>query len=253
MDDYIVYIHTNKANGMKYIGITKRPTWRRWGHGSGYSKNPRFYNAIKKYTWEGFTHEVVASGLTKEQAEVEEVRLIKLYDSTDRKKGYNLDNGGSGSNRVTEATKKRISEAGRVRFEKPEEHEKLSKAAIKRNQDIEKFANICEGNRKRWQRPEEHQKITHSLKDYYKNNPDRRQSISDERRAFFAAHPDKKTTKPVIQMTTDGKTVKVWESAASASRSLGIDFRNISAVCKQKKAMAGGYCWRFAVSQEVKT
>ena len=247
MDDYIVYVHTNKANGMKYVGITKRPTWRRWGHGSGYSKNPRFYNAIKKYTWEGFEHEVVASGLTKEQAEAEEVRLIKFYDSTNRSKGYNLDNGGSGSNRVSEATKKRLSEAGRVRFEKPEEHEKLSEAANKRNQDAKKFASICEGNRRRWQRSEEHLKITNGLKEYYQNNPSRRQEISDERRAFFAAHPEKKTTKRVVQMTKEGENLKVWDSATNASKTLGISFKNISAACNNKRATAGGYCWKFAI------
>ena len=49
--NYIVYIHRNKINDKKYIGITKRTTIERWGsNGQRYKKsNPYFYNAIEKY------------------------------------------------------------------------------------------------------------------------------------------------------------------------------------------------------------
>lgn len=243
-ETYIVYIHTNKLNGMKYVGITCRPTWKRWGHGSGYHKNARFYNAIKKYGWENFEHEIVAENLTKEQAEAEEIRLIKLYDSTNRKKGYNLDNGGRGSNRVTDETKKKLRKAGQLRFTKTEEHEKLSRAAIKRNEDPEKFAKICEGNRRRWQRQEEHEKISEGLEKYYQENPERKNEIGRERRAFFEAHPEKKTTKRVKQLTPDGQLIKVWESQKSAADALGLSFKNISAACCKQRS-SGGFLWRF--------
>lgn len=247
MDEkYIVYVHTNKTNGMKYVGITCRPTWRRWGHGSGYHTNPRFYRAIKKYTWEGFEHDVVAEGLTKEQAEAEEVRLIKLYDSTNRTKGYNLDNGGSGSNRVTDDTKRRISEAGKKRFSRPEEHQKLSEAAKRRNQDAEKFASLCEGNRRRWMREGEREKITRGLKSYYEENPNRKQKISEERRKFFAEHPEKKTTKVVLQMNFEGEIIARWNSLTEAAQVLGIDVRGISAACHNKIKTSGGFRWSFA-------
>ena len=92
---YCVYKHTNKTNGKVYIGITCRQPEVRWNNGKGYEKNEYFYRAIQKYGWsEGFIHEVIASGLTKESACKMEVELIAEYDSTNYDKGYNCSSGG---------------------------------------------------------------------------------------------------------------------------------------------------------------
>ena len=37
MDNYKVYVHTNRANGKKYVGLTKQNCQDRWKHdGMGY-------------------------------------------------------------------------------------------------------------------------------------------------------------------------------------------------------------------------
>ncbi len=67
---YTVYAHTNKTNFKTYFGQTKcEDLTKRWAGGNGYKGCPHFYAAIKKYGWDGFTHEIIQTGLTKEQAD----------------------------------------------------------------------------------------------------------------------------------------------------------------------------------------
>lgn len=91
---YCVYKHT-APNGKVYIGITRQDPNKRWKNGEGYNECPRFYNAILKYGWNNFKHEILFEGLTQEQAEQKEIELIKQYNSTDENFGYNLANGGN--------------------------------------------------------------------------------------------------------------------------------------------------------------
>ena len=90
---FCVYKHT-APDGKVYIGITGRDPTERWANGKGYTGQRRFYNAIKKYGWETFSHEILAEDLTEEEAKEQEIALIALYDSTDPQKGYNVSKGG---------------------------------------------------------------------------------------------------------------------------------------------------------------
>ena len=101
---YKVYKHTlpkefsGKENDMVYIGITCREkAYYRWGrNGIKYKSNPYFYNAIQKYGWDNFNHEILFERLTKEEANQKEIELISEYDSTNKTKGYNIELGGNG-------------------------------------------------------------------------------------------------------------------------------------------------------------
>jgi len=93
--NYKVYAHINKVNGKIYIGLTKQKPETRWKNGNGYKTHVYFYNAIKKHGWDNFEHEIIASGLTKEEAGNFEKLLIKKLDITNDEKGYNLDKGGT--------------------------------------------------------------------------------------------------------------------------------------------------------------
>ena len=90
---YIVYQHIS-PNEKIYIGITSQSTKRRWRNGEGYKSNEYFYNAILKYGWENFKHEILFEGLSKEKAEEIEKKLIIKLDTTNPSKGYNLRDGG---------------------------------------------------------------------------------------------------------------------------------------------------------------
>lgn len=88
---YYVYKHTSPSNKV-YIGITINPK-KRWNK-SHYKYNEHFNNAINKYRWNNFNHEILFSNLTIEEAKQKEIELIAYYDSTNPSKGYNISLGG---------------------------------------------------------------------------------------------------------------------------------------------------------------
>ena len=89
-NSYLVYKHT-APNGKVYIGITGFDPQYRWlNNGRGYKTQPTFFNAIIKYGWINFEHEILFEGLTEEEALNKEEELIQHYKSYDRRYGYNV-------------------------------------------------------------------------------------------------------------------------------------------------------------------
>lgn len=94
MDNYCVYMHINRTNGKRYIGITQKLPEQRWRNGFGYWGNNHFKSAILKYGWDNFSHEIIQSNLSFQEAcELEEL-LIKKYKSNMSEYGYNRSAGG---------------------------------------------------------------------------------------------------------------------------------------------------------------
>lgn len=116
---WCLYIHTNKTNKKAYIGITSNPLTRRWGkNGEGYKGQIKFWNAICKYGWDGFNHEVILQDLTLEDASLLEQQYIIMYDSINN--GYNIKEGGCFH---TEEEIKKIRESNKKHI-RTEEHKK---------------------------------------------------------------------------------------------------------------------------------
>ena len=93
-NNYTVYMHIS-PNNKRYIGITqKRPEYRWLSDGSGYKRNNHFWNAINKYGWDNFQHIIIAKGLSEDEAKWLEMELIRLWDTTNQDKGYNILSGG---------------------------------------------------------------------------------------------------------------------------------------------------------------
>lgn len=144
--EFLVYIHTS-PNNKKYVGITSKSPIERWGKGgSSYKDNKHFWNAIQKYGWDNFTHEVVAQHLTLKQACDLEVELIAKYDAMNPDKGYNHTTGGNWS-RPDEETRKRLSRAIKQnRADNPEVVEKIRAALMGHEVSAETRRKISEAN-----------------------------------------------------------------------------------------------------------
>ena len=126
---WTVYKHTSPSS-KSYIGITHRKLIYRYGKdGNGYKQNKVFWKAIQKYGWKSFTHEVLETNLTEEEAYQKEQYYIAEYN-TYVPNGYNLSLGGESGSfgyRHTEETKKRIGEISKVKGFKGHTHTEESK------------------------------------------------------------------------------------------------------------------------------
>lgn len=92
---YCIYKHTSPS-GKVYIGQTKNNPNKRWLlSGAGYKRQNYFWNAICKYGWDSFTHEIIKDNLTKNEANNLEKELIKEFKNLNI--CYNITDGGEGS------------------------------------------------------------------------------------------------------------------------------------------------------------
>lgn len=74
-EGYFVYAHTT-PNGLYYVGMSKQQPRKRWNK-SAYKEPNSLAPYISEYGWENIQHKVLIDGLTKEQAEAWEDRIIQ--------------------------------------------------------------------------------------------------------------------------------------------------------------------------------
>ena len=115
---YFIYLFTNKQNSKVYVGKTNNIARRNREHLSESNKtteNRHFYNAIKKYGFESFTHQVIFECENEDEAYEMEQYYIAFYQSNDKTKGYNSTIGGDGVRGINEEARKKLSERGKLR------------------------------------------------------------------------------------------------------------------------------------------
>lgn len=211
---YCVYKHT-APNGKVYIGITRRAPNIRWGlDGKRYKNNCHFYNAIQKYGWDNFDHEVLFEGLSAYQAGEKEKELIKLYDSATPAHGYNNTHGG---------------EHGKMADHINEENRRRGKALLGEK-------NPFFGRKHTDESKARMRKARLSRPDRFKQSRE-----ASEKSA-------RKTSKKVSQYSKNGTYLATFDSCCEAARVL-TGKRNggnhIGAACAGKRKTAYGYLWKF--------
>lgn len=146
MDNYTLYVHVNKTNGKRYVGITSVNVSQRWRNGNGYRRQRRFFSAIKHYGWDGFDHIVLESGLTKEEAERREEETIREYKANNPLYGYNIENGGV-IRKLTEEQKEHLRQMNIGRKFTPEARRKLREAHAGKKLSDETKQKMSEGRK----------------------------------------------------------------------------------------------------------
>lgn len=242
---WCVYMHVNKINNKKYIGITSKKPEQRWKNGLGYqSSQPVFYNAIKKYGWDNFEHIVIEDNLTEKEAKLTEIKLIAKYKTNCRKYknppyGYNMTDGGDGTlgKKHSEEAKKKISAAATGRKASKETKIKLSKMRQGEN-------NSFYGKH----HSEETKRILSDKNKEYFSNPENHGMYGKKHtKESKRKNAESQLKKAVVQLDKLGEFIAEFISINEASRCTGLEHLNISRCCHHTPHYntVGGYIWLF--------
>lgn len=250
--NYCVYKHTGPT-GLVYIGITRQQPEVRWKNGKGYTESPKFYHAIQKYGWKAFSHEILAEGLSKAEAEAMEINYIALYKSNQRDYGYNIDPGGNATPPSPE-TKALQSAAMKARWAEADYRRRVSQSMTGKTRSEEARRNISAAQKQRFESPEERALI--SLRQIGKTrSEDAKRKTSESLRAYYSdpehieahkrahAKPNRDRLAKAVLCVETGE---VFAAIIDAETKMGIRHQNIIKVCRGERPKAGGYTWRYA-------
>lgn len=276
---YNVYKHTNLINNKSYIGITSQRCENRWGiNGKGYKLQPKFFNAIQKYGWNNFQHDILYTNLSKDAALEIESKLIKKYNTIEN--GYNVSPYGNiESKRIICLTTQKIFNS-------------INEAAAYGNVDNSSLSHYLKGEwdtcgelngikltwefldypdkNKEAQQLREQRKQHREQKFYttdaleivelYKNGASIRQLAKDYHKSqnsiktilHFHNIPiissSEKRRKGVVQLNNDKEIINQFDTMAAALRSIGMNPNNTSRLklaCEESWRKVGGYYWKW--------
>lgn len=236
-ESYTVYMH-RLYDGRVYIGITSKSPEQRWKNGRGYDKNRKFYNAIVKYGWDSFEHIVLETGLSKEDAEKREVELIAEYDSTSRKKGFNVSLGGSGGVPLSEEVKEQLREKATGRKASRETKEKMSATRKGQKQSEEHIRKRAQTRVGTHLSEETKRKIGLAIS---AANTGRKHSEETKRKQS----ENSGRARRVVQVGPDGEDICAFRSLSEAGKACNTSPQNIWMAANHFREHAGGFMWRY--------
>ena len=213
-------MHINKINGKLYIGQTGRKRMKdRYGKdGYQYHQCTHFWRAIQKYGWDNFEHIVLIENISKEMANIIESELIKKYDTTNAKYGYNITLGGDGCRLVRIKQYTKFGEYIRT-------YESIMEAS--NDTDI----------------PELTIRSSCANKGAFLNRDKYRWTYEDDELVEISTLHTR--NKEINQFDLNGMFIKTWNSAKEIEDICGHNHSKIASCCKGRQKTAYGYIWRY--------
>lgn len=270
---YSVYVHISPS-GKRYFGITRQDPVSRWHNGKGYKGNLYFYRAIMKYGWDGFSHYILASSLSKSEAELIEIDLIKENKSNTKEFGYNIENGGNCAGTHSDETKRKIAEknkgnkncAGRVLSDWHKQQLIKSNIGNRRNtgrkateETRRKISNALTGKKhseehvKNWLKSRKSMSGVNNPMYGKQHSDETKKKISDAVRLMSGSEGNKirlkalqrKNEKKVIQLSMDMTALEVFDSVGRAAIAVGGNSQNVGYACRNTNRTYKGFYWRY--------
>lgn len=218
---YTVYMHTSKSTGKKYIGITCREPWKRRfnGDGSGYKNCTHFWNAIQKYGWDDFIHEVLETCESEKEAMRLERFYIAKHNTADDKFGYNIKLGGEHQKLSKEVCDK-ISRSNKGRMS-PTKGTHRSEETKRKIRDAQKGRPLS---------PKHAENCRNATREYYKTHSP----------AHTFTEADHKSAKEACQIKVLVKeTNQIFDSMTECANFYGVLVSNLSRAIRYNKKYKG--------------
>lgn len=261
-----VYKITNEQNGKVYIGGSSNVRDRRQHHEWDLEHNRHANKALQEdfnnYP-DSFRFDVIEYCSEEDLVDLER-KYIAEYDAMNPAHGYNRESGGNADKTISDETKRiwsdQRSNGGAGMFGKHHTEEakrKISKAHTGRHLSEESIRKMAETKRGKKMSEEARRHMSESRKGR-KLSPEhcaaiaraRKGIVMDEewRRHIGEAHKGKnmgeenKYHKDVICIETG----ELFHGVKEAGRQKGVSATHISAACKGKRNVAGGYHWKYA-------
>lgn len=233
--NYCVYKHTclapGKSFGKVYIGITcQRKPEHRWNHGRNYRHCLYFDNAVKKYGWESFSHEILVTGLSRSEAKRMERKYIKNFLANDPKFGFNLTPGGDNLCGSENPVSRPV-----VAFDA------VSGIRLYDYESIREAEDHLGGSP--WGVLSGTMKTSHGVIYRYFDDVGLTMILPESECFRPRAQPMKE--KPINQYGLDGKYIQTFRSIKDAEFHLGLSRDMVGNAVRGKSKSGGGYQWRF--------
>lgn len=227
-----VYKIQNLINNKIYIGVTSQDPEKRWARGMAYKGNRHFTNAIKKYGWDNFSHEILHENLSREEAGILEEYYIKKLNLLNPSIGYNKDPGGF-------QNKEMYKDYVIKKLQKPVNKYDINGNFLCSYSSLVEaaFDNDCLPNDISLCCNKKHSK---TVKGYVYRFSDSLDSLEDIKQ-FVGQHG---LNTAIVQYSADGAKIQEYKSIKEASIHTGINSCNISLCCSGYNKKAGGFIWK---------
>ena len=234
-NNYRVYKHTclapGNSYGKVYIGITCQKSNNRWGlRGQKYGHCLYLDNAIKKYGWENFSHEILEEGLYRSEAKRAERKYIRQFNSDDPQFGFNLTPGGDRLAGEESPVSRPVVAFDAVSGIRVADYDSVS--------DVEREiggspSSVLSGKAK----------TTQGLILRYLDDVGLTMVLPEEERHRPRSQPEKE--KPINQYGLDGKYIRTFKSISEAESELKYSRGMIGNAARGASKKAGDYQWRL--------